>query len=110
MKNFPKCPYNWQSYQEIQKLSLKNNDVWNRRFGIYCNKNSPKNVITRKFSFKHSKINKEYEDKTLYIARYLWSKVVVTYLIENNKQITTPILATDATSLGMYNVFEKVIQ
>ena len=107
MKRFPKCPCNWQSCQEIQKLSLKNNDVWNGRFRINCNKNSSKNIITRKFSFKHLKIKKEYEDKTLHIARHHWSRAVVTYVIENNKQITTPISATDAKTLGMYDVFEK---
>tara|TARA_B100000780_G_scaffold270829_1_gene231087 strand:- start:410 stop:649 length:240 start_codon:yes stop_codon:yes gene_type:complete len=53
------------------------------------------------------KIKKEYEDKTLHIARHHWSRAVVTYVIENNKQITTPISATDAKTLGMYDVFEK---
>ena len=86
---------------------MNNNDVWNRRFRINCNKNSPKNVITGKFAFKHLKIKKEYENITLYISRHHWSRVVVTYVIENNKQITTPISATDAKSLGMYDVFEK---
>ena len=53
------------------------------------------------------KIKKEYEDKTLHIAKHHWSRAVVTYVIENNKQITTPISATDAKTLGMYDVFEK---
>ena len=70
---------------------MKNNDVWNGRFRITYNKNSPKNVITRKFTFKHLKISKEYEDKTLYIAKHHWPRAVVTFAIENNKQITTPM-------------------
>ena len=85
MKRFSKCPCNWQSCQEIQNISLKNNDVWSGRFRINCNKNLPKNVITRKFAFKHLKIKKEYEDKTLHIAKHHWSRAVVTYVIENNK-------------------------
>ena len=67
---------------------MKNNDVWNERFRINYNKNSPKNVITRKFAFKHLKISKEYEDKTLYIARHHRSRAVITFVIEHNKQIT----------------------
>ena len=110
MKNFPKCPCNWQSCKEIQKIPLKNTDVWNRRFRINYNKNSPKNVITRKFTFKYLKISKNYEDRTLYIARHYWSRAVVTFVIENSKQITTPISVTDAKSLRIYDVFEKVIQ
>ena len=87
---------------------MKNNDVWNGRFRINYYQNSLKNLITRKFAFKYFKIGKEYEDKTLYIARHHWSRAVVTFVIENNKHITTQISVTDAKLLGLHDAFENI--
>ena len=103
----PKCPCNWDTCQELQNISIKSNDKWSGRFQIELNKNSDKNSICRKFAFKYLKISNEYDEKTLYIAKYHWSREVVTFIIDKKKNITTPISATDSKILGLNDVFDK---
>ena len=104
---FTKCPCNWDTYQELQNISIKSNDKWSGRFQIKLNKNSDKNSICRKFAFKHLKISNEYEKKTSYIAKHHWSREVVTFTIDKKKNIITLISATDSKRLGLNGVFDK---
>ena len=103
--DFPKYPFNWDTCQEIQNISIKNNDKWNGRFQIKLNKNFDKNSKCRKFSFKYQKIINEYEKKTLHIEKYYWSREVSTFIIDKKKNIPTKISATDSQILGLNDVF-----
>ena len=104
---FPKCPCNWDTCQEFQNISIKSNDKWSGRFQIMLNKKSDKNSICRIFAFKYLKISNEYEEKTLYIAKHHLSREIVTFIIYKEKNIKTPILATDSKRLGLNDIFDK---
>ena len=104
-KNLSEISIQLENLSKTSIFFIKSNDIWSERFQIKFNKKSDNNSISRKFAFKHLKISNEYEKKPCTLQIVIGLRKVVIFIIDNKRNITTLILATDSNILGWNNVF-----